>query len=106
MIDLFENVSLYINRRMCIKVIKVCQCLMDDVPDKLKTQETYIKVVDCNPWQLKYVPNQLKTQGTYERAAEESPRLLKYVLDHLKRRRFVKKRLRKNHVIGICTRPP
>ena len=106
MIDLFENVSLYINRRMCIKVIKVCQCLMDDVPDKLKTQETYIKVVDCNPWQLKYVPNQLKTQGTYERAAEESPRLLKYVPDHLKRRRFVKKRLRKNHVIGICTRPP
>ena len=54
------------------------------VPDKYKTRETDIKVVDADPGQLEFVTNYLKTKEMCERAVGDYPWVLKFVPDKFK----------------------
>ena len=82
MIDLFKNVSLYIIRKMCIKSIEVCPCLIGAVPDQYRTKEMRKKAVEKKPWSLKFVPG--CTEEMCEKAIEKCAWRLEFVPDHLK----------------------
>ena len=73
MIGLFKNVSLYIIQKMCIRVIWVCPCLLEDIPDQYRTWEMYIKVADFDPWRLDRVPDHFKSREMCEIAVEKYP---------------------------------
>ena len=96
MIDLFKNVSLYIVRKMCIKSIEVCPCLIGAVPDQCRTKEMRKKAVEKKPWSLKFVPGLRRRRCVKKqlRNAHGDWNLSQIIL---RWRRCVKKQLRKKH---------
>ena len=57
--------------------------MLHHVPDQYKTQETCIKAVEVDPWQLDSVPDHLKTEMCIK-AVEKNPRMRKYLPDSFK----------------------
>ena len=57
-------------QEMCDKAVAYNLNMLDYIPDKFKTQETYIKAVEGEPWQLRYV-HEFKTQEMCIKAVDE-----------------------------------
>ena len=58
------------------------QRLFSICPDRVKTQEMCIMVVEVGPYTLRYVPVHLRTQEMCEKGVEKYLYSLKFVPDH------------------------
>ena len=48
---------------MCDKAVTHNRSMLDYIPDKFKTQEMYIKVVEGDPFQLRHFYDEFKTRN-------------------------------------------
>ena len=96
MTDLFKNVFWYVTRERCYKKMLLAWCTFF-ITDHLKTQETYIKAVEGDPFQLRHVYDEFKTQEMCIKVVEQAPRMLRYVPDNLKSQEMCKKALEKKY---------
>ena len=59
-------------------------CMMNFVPDLLRTQERCNKAVSMDPHSLNFLPERFKTEEMCKKAVRREPYTLRYVPDHLK----------------------
>ena len=71
----------------------ICEKFVYDICRKPNPTARFKRIVDQDPWCLKYVPDEYKSWEMCRNAVKKDPYFTKYVSDHLrtKRKQIIKK---------------
>ena len=80
---------------MCNRAVDILPCVLECIPDRLKTVNMCRQAVGRSPLCLEHVPNYFKTQRMCERAVENELYTLEFVSDKHKTKRMCERAVEK-----------